>query len=210
MTRTMRSALAAACLLPLLMMAWAPRAQALYLGNPAPDIKKGEFGLGLALSDLRATVFGDIGISDAGTLELQVSDLDVGGGQSATEVGATYRHKVGRPFKLGKFPVTIGVLGGYRLATLSHTGGDLKYNQIHLGVGGAITPLQHLNAYATVVYERSQADVVTPFGTARGTESNLGFVLGAEYWIFDKLLAGLEINPGLDDDSIAIYAEFKF
>jgi hypothetical protein len=210
MNQGKRIAVALACLLPLLVLGWAGSARALYLGNPAPDFKRGNFGLGLSLSNDRETAFADYGLSDAGTVELQVGDLDVGASHTGLEVGLTYRHKLGQPFKLGQFPVTLGVLGGYRVARVSNPGGDLNFNQIHLGLGGAFTPVQHLNVYGALIYERAKADTVLPLGKISGTETNLGVSLGTEYWITPSIVAGLELHPGLDDDGLAIFGEFKF
>jgi opacity protein-like surface antigen len=209
-TRMTFSAVLVLCVL-LLLSTGAGTAHALYLGNPAPNFKKGDVGIGLSLSDLRDTAFLDWGLSDNGTLELLAGNLDVKGGSNGTELGVTYRHKVGQPFNLGKFPVTLGIEGGYRAARVSTNGLDLNYNQIHLGLGGSFAPIQNLNVYGTVVFERAKADTVLPvFGKVSGTETNYGLVLGTEYWVTPALVAGLEVHPGLDDDNLAIFGEFKF
>ena len=62
----------------LLLSTGAGTAHALYLGNPAPNFKKGDVGVGLSLSDLRDTAFLDWGLSDNGTLELLAGALDPG------------------------------------------------------------------------------------------------------------------------------------
>ena len=193
------------------LVSWRGAARALVLGNPSPDFKKGNFGVGAALSDDRETLFVDVGLSDAGTLEVLAGNLDVPAGRSGTELGVGYRHKLGASFNLGKFPTHLGILAGYRVASVDTPVGSLDFNLIDIGFGGSITPVQNLNTFAAAIYERVKADTVLPIlGKLSKTESNLGFLLGAEYWITPAFVVGGEVHPGLDDDSLAFYGTFKF
>ncbi len=195
----------------LCLVAWGGAAQALVLGNPSPEFKKGNFGIGAGLSDNRETLFLDYGLSDAGTLEVLAGNLDVTGGNSGTEIGLDYRHKLSASFNLGKFPTHLGILAGYRVATVDTPVGSLDFNLIDIGFGGSITPVPNLNTFAAAIYERAKADTVLPiFGKLSKTDTNLGLLLGAEYWITPALVVGAEVHPGLDDDGLAIYATFKF
>jgi hypothetical protein len=210
MKRGMQLAVAIACLMPLLVT-WGGAAHALVLGNPSPDFKKGNFGIGAGLSDNRESIFADYGLTDAGTLEVLAGNLDVPGGRSGTELGVGYRHKLDTSFNLGKFPTHLGIMGAYRVASIDTPVGSLDFNLIDIGFGGSITPVDRLNTFAALVYERVKADTVLPiFGKLSKTDSNLGVLLGAEYWITPSFVAGGEVHPGLDDDSFAIYATFKF
>ena len=203
---------AAGALLLAVLFTWAGAAQAFVLGNPSPDFKKGNAGVGLSLSDFRETLFFDYGISDAGTLQVLAGNLTpVKGGPSGTELGVGYRHKIPSSIKVGNFPLNLGVMGAYRTASINTGIGSLKYNLVDIGVGGAITPTQNLNTYAAAVYERYSADVVLPFvGKVSDTKSNLGFLAGVEYWLAPSFVAGLELHPSLQDDGVAIFGEFKF
>lgn len=186
-------------------------AQAMYIGSPTPALKKGNMAVGASLSDYRTTVFGDYGLSDAGTLEVQLSGVDFGGGVKGTEVGASYRHKLGQSFKLGDYPVHLGVMGSYHLGHESTLGFTLSSSVLQVGVGGSMTPVKKLELYATAIFERVTADTVVPFfGKVSASETNLGVNLGASYAITDQFSAGAELHPGLNDDGAAIYASYRF
>lgn len=217
MNRAIRHGLVLACI-PLLLLAWGGTAHALLIGNPAPDFAQGDFGAGAAFSDDRLTLFLDFGITDDGTLQGQVSDLDFDGGAEGTELGIGYRHKLPGTIDLGDVPLRLGILGSYRFAEIeSGVGVDFDYSLIQVGVGGSITPVEKLNAFAAAIYERFETEVVVrnpffPGQTTRRTvtDTNVGLSVGAEYWIAESFVAGLEIHPGLEDDDITIFGEFKF
>jgi len=185
-------------------------AQALTLGNPSPDIKKGDIAAGAGFSNDRESIFADYGLSNAGTLDVQAGDLDVGNNKTGSELGIGYRHKLDATFKLGQFPVHLGILGAYRVAHINHAGGNLNFNLIDVGFGGAITPVERLNTFAAAVYERAKSETALPVGKLSKTETHVGLLLGAEYWVGSAFVIGLEAHPGLDDDGLALYGAFKF
>ncbi|HKI98582.1 MAG TPA: hypothetical protein VKB51_08940 [bacterium] len=203
-------AVALASLALLLVATWGGTAQALYLGNPAPNFKKGEAGVGLSLSDKLDLLYGDFGVSDAGTAELQAGTLDLGAGVTGSVLGLTYRQKVGQPFKLGNFPVTLAVQGGYNVDNIDTPFGKAKGNTFHIGLGGSVAPLENLAIFATAIYERNRAGTYSPAFGNEPVDSKFGAVVGAEYWATPHILAGIEAHPGLADDGASIYGEYKF
>ena len=195
------------------VLLWTGSAHAIYLGNPAPDFKSGDVAIGLALSDLRETLFLDWGISDAGTLQFLYGNADLSLGADGTEFGAGYRHKIGEGFDIADKPVRLGVLAFLRIGEIEILNNvELDYNLIHIGFGGAYTPLENLNIYAAAVYERTDFETVfpQPLGTVSVTDSDIGLLAGAEFWISQSILVGLELHPGLDDDDFVIFGEFRF
>lgn len=190
---------------------WAGSAHAIYLGNPAPDFMSGDVAIGLALSDLRETIFLDWGISDVGTLQFLYGNADLSLGADGTEFGAAYRHKIGEAFDIADKPVRLGVLAMARIGEVEILNDEFDFNLIDIAFGGAYTPLENLNVYAAAVYERSDAEQeVKKFGKVRVTDSDIGVLAGAEFWISQSFLVGLELHPGLTDDDIAVFGEFRF
>ncbi len=191
------------------VLLWTGSAHALYLGNPAPDFVSGDVAIGLALSDLRETLFLDWGISDAGTLQFLYGNADLTLGVEGTEFGAGYRHKIGEAFDIADKPVRLGVLAFLRIGEVEILNNvELDYTLIHIGVGGAYTPLENLNVYAAAVFER--IDQEQEGGKGSLTDSDIGLLAGAEFWISPSFLAGLELHPALENDDIVIFAEFRF
>ena len=184
------------------VLLWTGSAHALYLGNPAPDFVSGDVAIGLALSDLRETLFLDWGISDAGTLHFLYGNADLRLGVEGTEFGAGYRHKIGEGFDIADKPVRLGVLALLRIGEIETLNVKTDYTLLHIGFGGAYTPLENLNIYAAALFERNDTEVVT--------DSDVGLLAGAEFWIAQAFLAGLEVHPGLENDDIVIFGEFRF
>lgn len=193
------------------VLLWTGSAHAIYLGNPAPDFMSGDVAIGLALSDLRETIFLDWGISDAGTLQFLYGNADLSLGADGTEFGAAYRHKIGEAFDIADKPVRLGILAMARIGEIEILNAEFDYTLIDIAFGGAYTPLENLNVYAAVVYERSETDIVVPpFGKVSVTDTDIGLLAGAEFWISQSFLVGLELHPGLTDDDIAVFGEFRF
>jgi hypothetical protein len=204
-----------------IFLVWTARADAVQLGNPAPDLKQKDLAIGLGLSDHRTTAFLDWGITEPGVLRFLAGTFDAGFNTNGTEVGVGYRHNLGPKFNIGELPTRLGVLAQFQMASVKQEfrnpitktteSTEFKTNIIDLGFGGAITPVTSLNVYAAGVYERAQYDQSVPlFGRVSATDSKLGVLLGVEYWIAPSLLAGLELHPGLFDDDVSIYGAFKF
>ena len=208
MVRMLRQ-LVSTCLAAVAVL-WGGAAHAIYLGNPAPDFVSGDVAIGLALSDKRETLFLDWGISDAGTLHFLYGNADLRLGVEGTEFGAGYRHKIGEAFDIADKPVRLGVLALARIGEIEVLGVEFDYNLIHIGFGGAYTPLENLNLYAAAVYERFDKSEFPLLGKSGVTDSGLGVLAGAEYWISPSFLAGLELQSGLTDDDIAVFGEFRF
>ena len=200
-----------------LALLWSAPAQAYYLGNPAPHFKKGDMGVGLQLSDQRETLFFDIALIDAGALELFYGNVDATPLSDGTEFGASYRQGVGQAFNIGDFPVTLGFLAGYRAGKFEvpipfqQKKEEFEFTVLDVGFGGDLTPLPNLNTYAALIYERVEEELDLPvFGKVSVTDSNLGALLGVEYWALDRFIVGLELHPGLGDTDISIFGEVKF
>ena len=197
-----------------LVLSWPGSAHATVFGNPAPDFKKGELGLGIGLSNNRETLFLDWGASDAGTLQFLLGTVEIGTNTDGTEFGGGYRHKIGERFKIGESPVRLGALGFLRIGEADN--GNVEFNQLDVGFGGAFTPVELLNVFAFAVYERIEIDsaqTVNMGGNITGgskTESDIGIVLGTEYWADAKLVLGAEIHFSFDGDDLGFYAAIKF
>lgn len=204
----------------LLLLVHGAPAQAMRIGNPAPDIAQGDFGLGATFSDERAGVFLEFGITDAGTLEALVNQLETGPGADGTEVGIGYRHKLNTNAKLGNMPLRLAVLGRYSQATIDvpgigGIGSEFDYSLLQLGFGGAFTPVENLNVHGAVIYEQVELEEVITipfFGTLRQPikDTGLGLSGGAEYWVTPQIVVGGELHPGLFHNDVAVYGEFKF
>ena len=221
MSRVMKAVSARLLVALAITLVWAAQADAVQLGNPAPDIKKGDFAIGLGLSDHRTTALFDWGIIESGVLRFLAGSFDGGFKSNGTEIGVGYRHNLGPKFDIGKFPASLGILAQYQLAKVEqeffnpiigrNDKVEFKTNIIDVGFGGSITPVESLNTYAALVYERAQYDQNLPlFGKVSASDSKVGALLGAEYWIASSFVAGLELHPGLFDDDVSIFAEFKF
>ncbi len=196
-------------------LSWDGAAHATVIGNPAPDIASGEFGLGLGLSDNRETLFADIGLSDAGTLQILFGNVEIGPIADGSEVGVGYRHKIMEAFNIGDEPVRLGILGTFRLGESDDAAGDLEFKQIDLGFGGAFTPVEKLNAFAVAIYRRIDVEgsTVNPAGKAvgfAGDDTDIGVVVGAEFWLAENGVLGIELHVGFEDDDFAIFGEVKF
>ncbi|MCH9044965.1 MAG: hypothetical protein IIA40_02535 [SAR324 cluster bacterium] len=190
------------------VLLWTGSAHAIYLGNPAPDFVSGDVAIGLALSDLRETLFLDWGISDAGTLQFLYGNADLSLGADGTEFGAGYRHKIGEGFDIADKPVRLGILAMARIGEIEILNAEFDYTLIDIAFGGAYTPLENLNVYAAVVFERIDQEQAGGKGSL--TDSDIGLLAGAEFWISQSILAGLELHPALENDDIVIFGEFRF
>lgn len=209
-TRSIRSFVLAVLALFALGVGAGP-AQAMYIGSPTPALKKGDMAAGASLSSYRNTVFGDYGVTNAGTLEVQLSQVDFGDGVTGTEVGASYRQKLPQTFKLGDYRVHLGAMGSYHVGHESVLGYSLSSSVLHVGVGGSITPVKNVELYATAIYEHLTAEAVVPFfGTVSASQTNLGLNLGASYALSPPFIVGAELHPGLNDDGLAVYAQYRF
>lgn len=203
-------------LLLLAALAWNSAAHATVIGNPAPDIASGQFGLGLGLSDNRETLFADIGLSDAGTLQILFGNVEFGPSTDGSEVGVGYRHKIMEAFNLGDQPVRLGILGTFRLGESDDPAVDLEFRQIDVGFGGAFTPVEKLNAFAVAIYRRIDVEggaTVNPAGKVTGfagDDTDIGVVVGAEFWLAENGVLGVELHVGFDDDDFAIFGEVRF
>jgi hypothetical protein len=196
---------------------WSVPAEAFYLGNPAPHFKKGDMGVGLQLSDQRETLFFGIALLDSSVLEVFYGNVDADPLSDGTEYGVSYRQGVGQAFNLGDFPVTLGFLAGYRMGKFEvpflfqNRKEEFEFTILDVGFGGDLTPLPNLNTYAAVIYERVEQELDLPvFGKVSATDSNVGLLLGVEYWALDRFIVGLELHPGLEDNDISIFGEVKF
>jgi hypothetical protein len=193
------------------LLLWALPAAAVQLGNPAPELKKGEIGLGLGISDHRTTALFDWGIMEQGVLRALAGTVDAGFKNNGTELGVGFRYTVLPKLDLGKLPARLGMLAQFQVATVDNSGLRYKTNIIDLGFGGSLTPVERLNAYGALVYERAQFDQNVPFfGKVAFTKSKLGALLGVEYWIGGSFDVGIEAHPGLFDDDLVVFGEFKF
>ncbi len=143
--------------------------------------------------------------------------MEFGPSADGSEVGVGYRHKIMDAFNLGDQPVRLGILGTFRLGESDDAAGDLEFRQIDLGFGGAFTPVEKLNAFAVAIYRRIDVEggvTVNPAGNvvgfAGGDETDIGVVVGAEYWLAENGVLGIELHVGFDDDDFAIFGEVKF
>ncbi len=180
-------------------------------GNPVPDFEKGQMGIGLGLSDSRATFFVDYGLTDPGTLRLLAGTLEVGRADG-TEFGAGYRHRLDETFEVAEQTVRLGGFGHLRIGQVEAGGSDAGFNQVDVGFGGSIEPVENLRPYGAVVYQRVDVDVDTN-GKGKGgggTDTDLGAVIGAEFLPSPEFLIGIELHLGFDEDDIAIFGEIKF
>ena len=200
-----------------ILLAWSESASAIVIGNPSPEFKKGDLGVGFQLSDLRETLELDWGMFDAGTLQVLLGTLDNEGKTSSSgkEGGIGYRHKLDPSFNIGKFPVHLGIVAIFRGGKTKVLDQEFSSTVVHLGVGGVFSPLEHLNTYAVALYERSQQEkeVVRAGGvkvTTKETDSGPGAAAGAEYWITPSLVGGIEAHANLVDSTLAVFGTFKF
>lgn len=210
----LRSAAVLSIMALVLVFANAGRAHAIVFGNFSPDINSGESTIGIGLSDDQVAAMYDLGIGQ-GVLGFMAGTLDLGTGVSGSEFGVSYKHKLGEVFKVDKFPVKMGVLGSYRRGTVETTilGQTFEWDltRIDLGLGASMSPLQKMNVFAAVLYERATYQVTLPFiGEQDVTDSGTGFLGGAEYWVTPKFVAGAEIHSGLYSNDLGLYAAFKF
>ena len=195
----------------LLVFAQAKPAQAIVFGNFSPEINGGESTLSVGLSDEQIAGMYDLGIGQ-GVLGFMVGTLEPDPGVSGTEVGVSYKHKLGEVFKVDRFPVKMGVLASYRRGSLETDVpffGTIKttLTRLDLGLGASISPVKNLNTFAGVLYERA---TVTVEGLPDVTDSGIGFMGGAEYWISPKFFAGAEIHSGLEYNDLGLFAGLKF
>lgn len=211
----LRSAAMLSVVALVLVFAQARPAHAIVFGNFSPEINSGESTIGIGLSDDQIAATYDLGIGQ-GVLGFVVGTLDPDPGISGTEFGVSYKHKLGEIFKAGKYPVKMGVLGSLRRGQLESTffGQTFKWDltRLDLGLGASMNPVKNLYPFAGVLYERATYQFVEPiFGTkTEVTDSGVGFMAGAEYWITPKFVAGAEIHSGLYSNDLGLYAGFKF
>jgi len=195
------------------MLLFTSPAHAIILGNPAPNFKAGDIGVGVALDDIRETLFLDIGISEPGTLQVLVGNFEVNQVEGS-EFGVGYRHDTGASFNLFEQDFKMGGLASFRRGTIEieGTSEEFAFSQLYIGFGAAITPVDNLNVYAAGIYERLSGEATNPVTGKKidTTESGIGLLLGAEYWLGENIVGGLEMHPGLEDDEIAIFGQYKF
>lgn len=186
-------------------------AWALYLGSPTPTLKTGALAVGGSFSDYRTTVFGDYGVNDQGTLEVQLTNVDLGAGVSGSEFGFDYHYGLNKSVKLGKYDVQLGFLGGYWHGSESVLGVSVGSSALRLGLGGSMSPAKNVGLYGAVMYERrTYATVVPFFGTVSATESNFGLNVGGTFSLTPQAVIGVELHPGLNDDGLAVFGRYRF
>lgn len=192
-------------------------AHALVFGNFSPEIKGGESTIGVGLSDEQIAAMYDLGIGQ-GVLGVMAGTLEPETNVTGTEFGVSYKHKLGEVFKAGQFPVKLGVLASFRRGSLETdipaippfiAAQTVKttLTRIDLGLGASITPVKNLNAFAGVLYERATVSVE---GGGDATDSGIGFMGGAEYWVTPAFFAGAEIHSGLEYNDLGLFAGLKF
>ena len=196
-------------------------ASALIIGNPAHGFKGGDFAIGAGLGDNRIELFGNIGLMEAGVIDIYYAQQDISILQDLTEFGGGYRHNVGEIFKLGDTPVPLGIVGQYRQGTIETTslfGGatvESDITQLNLGAGVSYAICESLTTYAGAVYQRVEQDIVIviPFigtTTVTQTTTEIGGFVGIEFKLGESLLVGAEIRPTLADDDPIGYIVWKF
>ena len=186
-------------------------AHALVLGNPAHSFKGGMYAAGLGLGDNRIEIFGNIGLGTSGVLDLFLASGDVSALVERDEIGAGYRHNLGKAITVAGMKMQLGVLAQYRQGTISSAGQDLDFMSIDLGVGGYISPLEGLNVYAAAVYERIELEQdVQGIGVVSVTDTNLGMSLGVDFMIGERFMAGAEIHPALEQREFILYGLMRF
>jgi len=187
-------------------------AHAIVFGNFSPEINSGESSIGVGLSDEQIAAMYDLGIGQ-GVLGFMAGTLEPESSVTGTEFGVSYKYKLGEVFKAGKFPVKLGVLASLRRGTLE---ADLPppfptlkstLTRIDLGLGASMSPVKNLNVFAGVLYERATVSVE---GGGDATDSGIGFMGGAEYWVTPAFFAGAELHSGLAYNDLGLFAGFKF
>jgi hypothetical protein len=186
-------------------------AYALVLGNPGHSFKKGVYAAGVGLGDNRIEFLGNIGLGEAGVLDLFIASEDVSVLVERDEFGVGYRQNLGKEFTLAGMKMRLGILTQFRQGTISSAGQELDYQSFDLGVGGFITLLEGLNVYAAGVYERIEAEQnVTGVGVVSVTDTNLGLLVGVDFTIGESFMVGAEIHPRLEEREVIFSGLFIF
>ena len=188
---------------------WHGTAFATMVGNPTPRFLEGDVGIGARGSDYRETLFLDYGATDDLTLELLAGRVNFPG-SSGTEFGAGVRYKFVPKFMIGDLEAGFGGFGFLRTGSEDADIGDNDFILLDSGVGLSLVPAESLSLFASVLFRYMDLDFQTPRPDENyETGTDVGFVVGAEIWVTDGFVAGLEIHDGLKDDRLAAFIEFK-
>jgi hypothetical protein len=181
----------------LLAVAWATPAMATLYRNPIQDVRSGQMQAGFGLSRDLLSLFFDLGLGESGTLDLEVGNIDLPGGNSGTQVGVGYRHEIGRKPSVGSKTVRLAPFGLLNIGT-----GDADYTQLDLGFGGSLPIEQQFAAFGGAVFRY--------FDTPVGSDTRLGVILGGEFKPVENWLVGLELHLGFEKDTFGLYTALRF
>ncbi len=200
-----KAALALCCTL----LFWSLPCWAVWYGAPVPEMKKGGYAAGVAVTDFkrdlrgnsggprsndysRETFYGDYALSDGSALRGELSTVNLGD-YRGTEFAVGYRRRFGKEQRIGEAELLLrkSFFGSVRSATLSDGGKDADFLQIDLGTGAVVLLNEAWSVHFGGVL--SLLD-----GTADGRDfegdSSIGLFVGGKFKLDGQMQFGAELH----------------
>ena len=181
---------------------WARPAYALFIGDPVPDSRRGEWEGGVAISGPGTyfTGFANYGLSDTKALRGEVS-VGSWSGFSSTEGGATFRAAVSQ-FRIGGKDARWAFLGGVHAGSID----TFRYTYFVVGPGISVAITNPFAAYGGLAFLAASAT-----GKKRDIwlENSLLLYGGGSYAVDRRIKVGGEIHV-FSGSGFALWAKYKF
>lgn len=189
-----------------LLLATVSIAHATAFRNPVTSLRQGNLGAGFSISDHRQTIHGEYGISDAGTVELLVGNVDIYKSEDALEFGLGYRHDLGPAFDIDGKPVRLAPLARVQYGSGDVGAVTLDFVQVDVGFGGSLAVTPQANVFAGPLLRHVSVEVAG----FSDSDTDVGVLLGGEFWAVPQWVVGAELHVGLDEDDFGLYTTLKF
>ena len=220
-TIMLKSAVIAAALL-----AWGGLALAQVQGNPVPELKPGQLGLGLGLEQFNRELRVEDGGSDdldfrrmtfqvnygagegammQGFVTLVRAEPDKGDSYDGQEFGVGYRQNVDVKIPVGEDGIQTAVLGAVRYGDLGD-GDTFNYIQLDLSYGGAFAATKQFDIYGGLLFSEIWGEIGSK---SVNSEHNLGLFAGVEFTMAQSLLISAELHA-LHELGFGVLIQYNF